>query len=176
MHGQIMRKTSDDQINATLASISHEVDIIPVDNPLATIRGEKSEAIRTLRDDTLALLHSRKAIDDAMFFAGRLWQSYYDCSQLGAVCAIDPTKEAVDGGRFPEPLSERQLRASDELAALKRGFQWEEWHMLEGILGHGRTIQQYGMSLGMTTAREFDGVSQRFKGYLNKLAKLCRFA
>ena len=173
-----MRKSNDDQINAALAGLNHEVDIVTVDNPLALVRDEnlKREAIRTLRDDTLAALHARQAIDDAMFYAGRLLQKCYDNSQIGSVCAIDPSKEAVDGGRFPEPLSERQIKASSELASIRKQFKWEEWHMLDGIVCQGKTIQNYGMSLGMTTGREFDWVSRQFKQYLNKLAKICHFA
>jgi hypothetical protein len=80
-----------------------------VDDPLEA--GAKLKVLRSVRDDPLADMHSRRQIDDAMLAAGREWQRYHEDTQIGGISAIDTTKEAVDGGRIPEPITDRQIKA-----------------------------------------------------------------
>lgn len=176
-------RSNDDQVMAALQGISHTVDLVVIDNPLATVDGEnrKRESIRSLRDDILAQMHSRNQIDDAMFHAGRKWEEYHEGTAIGAVSAIDPTKEAVDGGRLPELVNERIVKAFKELrrADAELGFQGRT--MIRYVLGKsttdgGHSIQRYGMSLGMTTQREFDYLGRRFRECLETLAKLWGYA
>src|SRR6185295_2120596 len=73
-----------------------------VDDPYEI--GAKIVAIRSTRNDPLADLHSRKHIDDAQYEGGRSFQRDFEAAERGP-CAIDPSKEAVDGGKMPEPIT-----------------------------------------------------------------------
>jgi hypothetical protein len=73
--------------------------------------GNKVLAMRSLRDDPLASRHAHRQIDDHQFEAGCLYQRDVEVSEQG-LRAIDPTREKVDGGLPPEPLSDVQQDAS----------------------------------------------------------------
>ena len=87
-----------------------------------------------------------------------------------------PTREAVDGGRFPEPITDRQIAAFRELEKANIALGWDGKQLIDAILGKRKSFQEYGMSLGMTTAREFDFISRDFRKYLDTLAKLWGYA
>lgn len=71
-----------------------EVATVEVDNPLALDPGEKIVALRSIRSDPLARLHSHRQIDEAQFQAGRAFQSDWEQAERGPR-AIDPTREYV---------------------------------------------------------------------------------
>lgn len=183
---KLQSQSNDDQINAALAGLNHEVDIVTVDNPLATIRGIKSDAIRSLRKDPLAALHARGQLGErdrfgndtgeARYHAGRLWQRYYEQLEIGGSRAIDPTKEAVDGGRFPEPDLDKREKASKALRLANQKLGYQGKVILQMVLGEHKTIQEMSMGLGLTSKREFEYMGQRFRECLETLAKLWGFA
>jgi hypothetical protein len=84
------RRTTDLLRNAMVAPII-------VDDPLEM--GSKLVVMRSLRNDPLAGLHSRQFIDDAQFWGGRSFQRDFEAAERGPK-AIDPSKEAVDGGQM----------------------------------------------------------------------------
>jgi len=92
-----------------------------VDDPMALEPGDKIAVMRNLRDDPLARLHSRKSINEAQYQAGRAFQADWETASRGPR-AIDPGKEAVDGGRMPEAITEPQRRAVARLAQIDRGL------------------------------------------------------
>ena len=55
-----------------------EVATVEVDNPLALEPGEKIVALRSIRNDPLARLHSHRQIDEAQYQAGRAFQSDWE--------------------------------------------------------------------------------------------------
>src|SRR4051794_30810150 len=55
--------------------------------------GDYIRVLRSVRDDPLAGMMSRKQIDAAQFEAGRLWQQYREDSEIGGARAIDTTRE-----------------------------------------------------------------------------------
>jgi len=81
---------------------------VEVDDPY---EDGKILAMRSVRDDPLGSLHAHGHIDDHQFAAGRLYQRDVEVSEQG-LRAIDPTREKVDGGLPPEPLSVAQQRAA----------------------------------------------------------------
>src|SRR5829696_8614005 len=87
-----------------------EVAIVEVDNPLALEPGEKIVALRSIRNDPLARLHSHRQIDEAQYQAGRAFQSDWEKAERGPR-AVDPTREYVDGGQSREPITEGQRKA-----------------------------------------------------------------
>jgi hypothetical protein len=98
-----------------------QVAPIVVDDPMGLDPGDKIAVMRNLRDDPLARLHSRKSIDEAQYQAGRAFQADWEAASRGPQ-AIDPGKEAVDGGRPPEAITEPQRRAVARLAQIDRGL------------------------------------------------------
>jgi hypothetical protein len=87
---------------------NRHVSIIEVDDPYE--RGEKIVVSRQLRGDPLGRLHAHGQIDQAQYNAGRAFQFDWETAERGAR-AIDPTKEAVDGGQMPEPITDGQAAA-----------------------------------------------------------------
>jgi hypothetical protein len=68
-----------------------EVATVEVDNPLALEPGEKIVALRSIRNDPLARLHSHRQIDEAQYQAGRAFQSDWEKAERGPR-AVDPTR------------------------------------------------------------------------------------
>ena len=60
-----------------------EVATVEVDNPLALEPGEKIVALRSIRNDPLARLHSHRQIDEAQYQAGRAFQSDWEKAERG---------------------------------------------------------------------------------------------
>src|SRR5215510_2842401 len=86
-----------------------------VDDPYPVNPGDKIMVLRSTRHDVLADLKSRNLIDDCDLAAGRHWQMAYEMAGIGGVRAIDPGKEAVDGGELPEVLTDVQINGMKEL-------------------------------------------------------------
>ncbi len=107
--------------------------------------GDYIKVLRSIRDDPLAGMLSRDQIDTAMFEAGRLWQKYYEHSEIGGISAIDPTKEAVDGGRIPEPITDRQIEAIRELGNADKELGEYGASIIRDVLGRhqlGRRLRE----------------------------------
>src|SRR4051812_17160014 len=87
-----------------------QVSPIEVDDPMALEPGDKIVTLRSIRNDPLAALHAHKHIDEAQYQGGRAFQADWEQAERGP-CAIDPSKEFVDGGQMPEPITEGQRKA-----------------------------------------------------------------
>jgi len=85
------RKARDLPRNAEVASVE-------IDDPLGLEPGEKIVAIRSIRNDPLARLHSHRQIDEAQYRGGRAFQDDWEKAERGPR-AVDPTREYVDGGQ-----------------------------------------------------------------------------
>lgn len=93
-----------------------EVTAVEVDCPIQP--GDKIVAFRSNRCDPLGKLHAHKQIDDAQYNGGRAYQRDWERAEIGSIKAIDPSKEAVDGGRFPEAITDEQIKATKHLNAI----------------------------------------------------------
>lgn len=150
------------------------VSITIVDDPLEP--GAKLKVLRNVRDDPLAEMHARGKVDDAQFNAGREWQRHHEAAEVGSVSAIDPTKEAVDGGKIPEPFTDRQRRARLKLAAAHNELGPYGWSIIFDALGRRMTIAEIAESRNMTREREQSYLAFRFRECLETLAKLWGYA
>src|SRR5450631_4925125 len=74
-----------------------EVAAVEVDNPLALEPGEKIVALRSIRNDPRARLHTHHQIDEAQYQGGRAFQNDWERAERGAR-GVDPTREYVEGG------------------------------------------------------------------------------
>lgn len=100
-----------------------DTDTVRVDNPLhgpsSPEEHRRIDATRTLRDDPLARLHSRRQISAVEYQAGRRWQELYEASQITQVGSLDPGREYVDTSyRHRDGITDRQRAAQRRLKSL----------------------------------------------------------
>jgi hypothetical protein len=152
-----------------------EVATVEVDNPLALEPGEKIVALRSIRNDPLARLHSHRQIDEAQYQAGRAFQSDWEKAERGP-CAVDPTREYVDGGQSREPITEGQRKAVLRLNRAERELGADGSALVHDVLVQGLTMEQIGQRRGLCTKRWSDYFSRRFRECLDRLALLYGFA
>ena len=150
-----------------------QVSPIEVDDPLEL--GSKLIVMRSLRNDPLAGLHARRFIDDAQFWGGRAFQRDFETAERGPR-AIDPSKEAVDGGVMPEPITEAQQRAAQQLAEVYRALGLNGSALTENVLIHGLTIEQVCVARGSNTEIERKYLGKRFRECLDCMAKIYGYA
>jgi hypothetical protein len=141
---------------------------VEVDDPYE--EGGKIVVLRSTRNDPLADMKSKGQIDDCDYVAGRHWQAAWENAEIGGVRAIDPTREAVDGGRMPELLTDTQRRAVQDLKAA-RGALGQEGHLLiRDVLSAGMSITQAACSRGLLSEADRRYIGKRFRECLSTLA------
>jgi hypothetical protein len=142
-----------------------EVATVEVDNPLALEPGEKIVALRSIRNDPLARLHSHRQIDEAQYQAGRAFQSDWEKAERGPR-AVDP--EYVDGGQSREPITEGQRKAVLRLNRAERELGADGSALVHDVLVQGLTMEQIGQRRGLFTKRWSDYFSRRFRECLDR--------
>ncbi len=90
--------------------------------------------------------------------------------------AIDPTKEAVDGGRSPEPLSDAQAKALDDLKRASRELGVTGSSLIMDVLGLGMILLHAGAKRQKTSKRELLDLGDQFRDCLDKLAVIFGYA
>src|SRR5436305_9231151 len=155
--------------------LNAEVAAVEIDDPLALERGDKIVALRSIRNDPLARLHSHGQIDEAQYQGGRAFQNDWEKAERGPR-AVDPTREYVDGGQMREPITEGQRKAVLRLNRAERELGADGSALVHDVLVHGMTMQQIGDRRGLTTQRWKDYFARRFCECLDCLAVLHGFA
>ena len=146
-----------------------EVAVVEVDNPLALEPGEKIVALRSIRDDPLGRLHSRRQIDEAQYQGGRSFQNDWERAERGPR-AVDPTREYVDGGQMREPITEGQRKAVLRLNRAERDLGADGSALVHDVLVHGLSMEQVGQRRGLCSQRWNDYFARRFQECLDRLA------
>ena len=149
------------------------VSPIEVDDPLEM--GSKLIVMRSIRNDPLAGLHARQFIDDAQFWGGRSFQRDFEAAERGPR-AIDPSKEAVDGGLMPEPITESQQKAAHKLGEIYRALGLNGSTLVHNVLIHGMTMEQISIARGTDSELERKYLGRRFRECLDCLAKIYGYA
>ena len=152
-----------------------EVAKVEVDDPMALEPGEKIVALRSIRNDPLARLHSHRQIDEAQFQAGRAFQSDWEKAERGPR-AVDPARDYVDGGQGREPITEGQRRAVLRLNRAERELGADGSALVHDVLVSGLTMEQVGQRRDLRTQRWNDYFSKRLRECLDRLALLYGFA
>jgi hypothetical protein len=152
-----------------------EVAIVEIDNPLGLEPGEKIVAIRSIRNDPLARLHSHRQIDEAQYRGGRAFQDDWEKAERGPR-AVDPTREYVDGGQAREPITERQRRAVLRLNRIEHELGADGVVLVHEVLVLGLSMEQVGQRRGLRGQRWMDYFSKRFRECLDRLAQIYGFA
>jgi len=158
-------KTHDRRSNDTLAAGQYA----PIDVEDPYDRNGKITVLRQLRCDPLARLHTHHQIDEAQYHAGRAYQRDWEVAERGAK-AIDPTKEAVDGGRIPEPMTDQQGKARMRLVAMSRELGREMRKLANAVLIDGLSIEGYAIGQGRSGARWANYYGKLFRDGLDVLA------
>jgi hypothetical protein len=140
-----------------------QVAPIEVDDPME--RGGKLLVMRSTRDDPLADLHARGQIDEAQYQGGRSFQEDFETAERGPR-AIDPSKEAVDGGLMPEPITEAQRKAARS---------WLSYTDGSALAHDGQTLPQISRARGFCGRKWEDHFSTEIKFQLNQLAFCYKF-
>jgi hypothetical protein len=144
-----------------------------VDDPYEA--GGKIIVMRSTRDDPLADLHARHMIDEAQYQAGRAFQHDFETAERGPR-AIDPSKEAVDGGLMPEPITEAQRRSARQLAIVYRQLGQDGSAIVHAVLVHNLTRKQVAESRGLSGKGWEEYYGKRFRECLDCLAIVYGFA
>lgn len=159
------RKAADLLINAQVA-------LVLVDDPFALEPGDQIMVLRSTRNDPLADMRSRDMIEECDYAAGRHWQDAHENSQIGSIRAIDPSKEAVDGGRPPENLTDRQRRGASDVNAAREALGPVGNALITDVLGEGLNIRAAAKKRGLHSDRDRLFLSRRFRECLATMAVL----
>ena len=157
--------------------LPHNAEVAPieVDDPMALEPGDKIVALRSIRNDPLARLHSHRQIDEAQYRSGRAFQNDWERAERGPQ-AVDPTREYVDGVRTREPITEGQRRVVLRLNRAERELGADGSALIHDVLIKGMTMAQVGQRRSLRSARWNDYFSRRFRECLDRLALLYGFA
>ena len=166
-------KTHDRRSTDLNRGIGQYVAPVEVDDPMEA--GGKLIVMRSTRDDPLADLHARHMIDEAQYQAGRAFQNDFETAERGPR-AVDPSKEAVDGGLMPEPITEAQRRAARQLATVYQKLGQDGSAIVHDVLVHNRTRKQVAESRGLTGKRWEEYFGMRFRECLDCMALIYGFA
>jgi hypothetical protein len=147
--------------------LASHVTPIEIDDPIEA--GAKLIAMRNLRSDPLARLHSRNEIDEAQYYGGRAFQRDFELAERGPQ-AIDPSKEYVDGGQMPEPITESQQKAAQQLALVYKDLGQDGSAITHDVLIHSRSIEDIAIMRGALTEVRY--YHRRFRECLDSLAKV----
>lgn len=158
------RTTRDVPFNAVVATVEVD-DPYPVPGVSRRIK-----ATANVRDDPLRRLKVRRSISDECFHAGRHWQLLYERAEISNLRGRDTTREYVDGGRFPELLTDGRQKAIIELMRLSRPLGQEGEALIRDFLGKGMPLNECAFSRGITADRAIRRLSERLKESLEILA------
>ena len=126
--------------------------------------------VRSIRADPLAALKAQGVIDEVQFLAGQIWGWSYLRAEIGALKAIDPTQEAVDGGRLVDPLNEQVKRAVANLRKARLELGQDGDRLVTDIIGKGRTLSQAADIRGLVSRSGREYLGRRFRECLDTLA------
>jgi hypothetical protein len=145
--GSTLRSDRAQDRRATDLLRNAQVAPLEVDDPMEM--GGKLIVMRSTRDDPLADLHARHMIDEAQYRAAGSFQGDFETAERGPK-AIDFTREAVDGGQMPEPITEAQRKAAKQLAVVYRALGQDGAALTHDVLVHSKTRAQVAASRGLT--------------------------
>lgn len=152
------------------SDVGRNVDVgaIEVEDPYEA--GGKIVTLRNLRDDPLGRLHDRRQIDEAQYLAGREFQRDWERAEKGPQ-AIDPSKEAVDGGTIPDPMDEGQTKALVRINGVLRQLGADGSAVVHDVLVHGLTMEKIAVSRGFSGRAWVEYFGKRFRVCLDDMAE-----
>jgi hypothetical protein len=131
-----------------------QASLVPVEVPDPYEAGATVIAFKNEKSDPLERLKQQQDIDEAQYQAGKAYERDLELAEIGNVRAIDPTKEAVDGGQMPEPLSETHRKALVRLREAGRVMGLFAESIVRGVLQRNVSPAQLAVARGFSTRRE----------------------
>jgi hypothetical protein len=144
--------------------------VVPVEVDDPHEEGARIVVLRSTRHDPLAEMKSKGQIDECDYVAGRHWQAAWENAEIGGVRAMDPAREAVDGGRHWEVLTNTQRRAMQDIKAARGALGQEGHQLICDVLGRGMSITQAACSRGLLSETDRKYAGKRFRECLSTLA------
>ena len=122
-----------------------------VDNPYYHIdeptQPKRIIAMRALRDDPLAKLHSRGYIGEGELQAGRKLQALFEAVEIGSISSQDPAREYVDGGgQVRDFLTAKRQASLALLAGVREGLGQAGYDICRSFLAERKTIEQIALA------------------------------
>lgn len=155
---------------------------VEVDNPYYHIdeptQPKRIIAMRALRDDPLAKLHSRGYIGEGELQAGRKLQELFEASEIGSISSQDPSREYVDGGgQIRDIFTVKQERALKLLAEVRNGLGQSGYDICRSFLAERKTIEQIALAHHhVVTKAAITYMGHRFRECLRTAAKILGYA
>lgn len=143
------------------APFNGQVSALNIADPFSpSDRNDRILVTRSIRDDPLGRLHARGQIDEAQYLAGRRWQALYEAVEIGGARGIDPTREAVDGGRGAvDGLTDARRKAAKDLARADVALGSRGMNLIRSFLGSGLTPTHLAAMMVDLDGRERDRVA-----------------
>lgn len=103
--------------------------------------GQRYSATVNVRESSIDHMASRGRINTAQSEAGQRFRKLWEMAAVGRNQAMDPSKEFVDGGAAMDPISDRLVKASIELAKILRIAGPVGSQLLISLVGEGKRIE-----------------------------------
>ena len=103
--------------------------------------GQRYAAMVNVRESSIDHMASRGRINTAQSEAGQRFRKLWEMAAVGRNQAMDPSKEFVDGGGLMDPISDRLVKASLELAKILRVAGPVGSRLLISLVGEGKRIE-----------------------------------
>jgi hypothetical protein len=130
-----------------------------------------------LRDDPVGVMHRRGLLGEGTdaeirLLAARRLEALYENAAIGALQAMDPGKDVIDGGGFGEPDTERRMAAQQELDYIANRLGEEGTELVELVLWSKMSIPQVAMLQGRPYHQrlELKFLGRRFRECLDTTA------
>lgn len=145
-----------------------------IDDPLEA--GQRYSAAVNVRESSIDHMASRGRIDPAQALAGERFRRLWEKAAVGRNQAMDPTREAVDGGGCGDPISDGLVKAGQELARVMRELGPVGSKLLVSVVGEGKRIEDvaagWTRSGGVVSGRRAEGyVTGRMIEALDELVR-----
>lgn len=149
---------------------------LEVDDPFE--EGGKILVMRSTRNDPIADMHARGQLTDCEYSTARHWERAYENAEIGGVPAMDPSKEAVDGGGVREVLTDKQIKAVKELELARKELGAAGNWLIVSILGTKKTVEMVAFEWKGARPGEagYRYVRNRFHECLSTLSVLFGYA
>lgn len=103
--------------------------------------GQRYSATVNVRESSIDHMASRGRINTAQSEAGQRFRKLWEMAAVGRNQAMDQSKEFVDGGAAMDPISDRLVKASVELAKILRIVGPVGSQLLISLVGEGKRIE-----------------------------------
>lgn len=150
-----------------------KVQTVYVDNPYYSKdhAGEGSNPVKikatiNVKESAIITLATRKHIDESQLAAANKFRSLWEAMGGAGAGSFDYSREHVDGGGAPEPLTERQIRAGQELKRCRDTLGVRAYDIMVKVAGEGHAVQELAK-----THRERTTLTDYLKDGLDEMAK-----